>query len=245
VTNDSGIDHADADETPTPTPGSADRQISPAGTEGLGRQEIARRPLREAAVLIGATLGAVAAFLTITNPNVGIGLTWTLLILCGVVLAAAIYLWRRSVTLQHRRIALAAGLAAVLAMAICIGAVVGQQRPSPPMRPFQGDIRFEFPSFGNTLASGQDVYGTVTEWSPGFQVWLFVRLEGSAVETPSGPCLIRGDKWNCTNVNLPGRSGDHEYLTVLVAPAAETADYPTRTTLPPVAVRDETQAYKG
>ena len=121
----------------------------------------------------------------------------------------------------------------------------GSPNPSHPQTsPFQGAIHFQFPGFGNTLTPGQDVYGTVTKWSTGFQVWLFVRPEGSSVETPSGPCPVSGENWTCTDANLPGASG-REYLTVVVVPDAEAAGYSTRTTLPHAAVRDETQAYKG
>jgi hypothetical protein len=115
----------------------------------------------------------------------------------------------------------------------------------PASKPFSGAIRFQVPGFGNTLSTGQTVSGTVSAWSAGFQVWLFVRPDAGSAETPQGPCPVEGGTWACANVQLPGGSGTREYLDVVVASDAEAADYANLTTLPAAAVHDDTQAYKG
>jgi len=95
------------------------------------------------------------------------------------------------------------------------------------------------------LATGQQVYGAVTDWSAGFQVWLFVRPETSSAVTPQGPCQVTGERWTCTNVKLVGPPGTREYLNVVVAADAEAASYPSLSMLPQASAYDETQAYKG
>lgn len=81
---------------------------------------------------------------------------------------------------------------------------------------FYGTIRIQYPRFGNTLSTGQSVYGAVTNWTAGFQVWLFVRPETSSVETAQGPCQVTGATWTCSDVKLPGSVGTREYLDVVV-----------------------------
>ena len=112
-------------------------------------------------------------------------------------------------------------------------------------RTFAGDIRFQVPGFGNTLSTGQTVSGTVSAWSAGFQVWLFVRQDASSTEIPQGPCRVEGERWACADVQLPGKAGTKEYLDVVVAADSDAAGYATMTTLPAWSAHDETQAYKG
>src|SRR5262249_31153188 len=93
---------------------------------------------------------------------------------------------------------------------------------TPPAAGFRGTIHIQFPGLGNTLPAGQNVYGSVTDWSAGLQVWLFVRPETSILETPEGPCRVAGTTWTCPNVQLPGLPGTREHLDVIVVPSATT-----------------------
>jgi hypothetical protein len=110
---------------------------------------------------------------------------------------------------------------------------------------FYGTIRIQYPGFGNTLSTGQSVYGAVTNWTAGFQVWLFVRPETSNVETAQGPCQVKGGTWTCTDVKLPGSVGTREYLDVVVGSEKDAARYPSLSVLPVASAHDSTQAYKG
>jgi hypothetical protein len=115
---------------------------------------------------------------------------------------------------------------------------------APPAADFTGTIHIQFPAPGGTLATGQSVYGSVTGWSAGYQVWLFVRPETSPLETPEGPCQVAGTTWKCTDVQLSGLPGTREYLDVVVVPSSTTI-YPNLSTLPVALAHDSTQAYKG
>ena len=112
------------------------------------------------------------------------------------------------------------------------------------MADFSGTIHIQFPGSGSTLATGQSVYGSVTGWSAGYRVWLFVRPQTSILETPEGPCQVTGTTWTCPNVQLPGLPGTREYLEVVVVPSGTTI-LSNLSTLPTALAHDATQAYKG
>lgn len=120
----------------------------------------------------------------------------------------------------------------------------GRPEPSSTTRQFTGDIRFVSPGYGNTLFSGQRVSGTVTGWTAGYQVWLFVRPDGSSAVIARGPCQVGNGRWTCMKVQFPGAQGALEYLQVVVAPDRDAATYPTLSALPQVPVYDQTAVYK-
>jgi hypothetical protein len=166
---------------------------------------------------------------------------------------------QRSAAPDGRRkgvIAIAVTVVTAFAVAVATGAgndawalvkriATGSPGRTPTPVSFYGTIHFQYPGFGSTLSSGQDVYGALTNWTAGFQVWLFVRPETSGAETAQGPCQVKGETWTCTDVKLPGSVGTREYLDVVVGSERDAASYPTFSVLPATSAHDNTQAYKG
>jgi hypothetical protein len=123
VTDNGGIQPSHPDDVRAPAnPGPDPEDRSPAPEHRKGR---AAQPVREAAVLVAAIIGTVAATLAVINPNVGLGLSSTALVLSGAVLIASLYLRQHSVLPRDQRIAVASAVAALLATAIGIAALAG------------------------------------------------------------------------------------------------------------------------
>jgi hypothetical protein len=117
--------------------------------------------------------------------------------------------------------------------------------PPAASKRFLGTVGFRPALFGSTVAGGGSISGDVTQWSAGFQIWLFARAEGTETAVPQGPCPVTDHTWTCSNLSLPGTQGTREFLDVVVASDAEAATYTTLTTVPPASAHDDSQIYKG
>jgi nucleoside phosphorylase len=154
---------------------------------------------------------------------------------------------------SRRALALLVGI--LLIGLVAAGSLIGAQLASddrgattpdtPAPSQFFGTIRFDETWNGRTRATGQSIDGTVTAWSPGFQIWLFARPENTDTVIAQGPCRVDGERWTCTDLKLAGPRGALQALDVVVAPDAEAATYAGRTTVPRGSASDSTEIYKG
>jgi hypothetical protein len=120
--------------------------------------------------------------------------------------------------------------------------------PSDIAAPFAGTAAFTSLADGNTLFSGDNVSGTVHDWTDGFQIWLFIHGEDGRRAAPQGPCTITGAAWSCTNVTLIGASGARDTLDLVIAPDATAQSFRDGAAVavtPPAISCAQIRVYKG
>ena len=66
------------------------------------------------------------------------------------------------------------------------------------------------------MSSGQTVGGSVTNWVPGYQVWMGVRAESTSYEVVQGPCQVSEGTFACSNAQTVGGSGTTDIIRVAV-----------------------------